>query len=257
MTAIWTITGDAFSANPVGFSPPITAGLKGWWYLGGTSAKTTRNLAFNGDAALVGSPTIEEGYVSFAGFSGGQWMQTTLAETENDTLLVVARSAAAFSSGSTRPHPIGNTGPDAGFSGTEHGSAILVYETVGAPSAGVRGVQSHDGGAGTPVSHLTGQITVTDLTDFKFLAKSFNDTSNTKLTRNVTDSQSTSNTNTGARILHTTNTHRIGGSYTSTYGGPCDVAFAAIYDTALTSDQMGEIYEFVARYLSDKFSIEI
>lgn len=256
MTAIWTVKDANYSTNATRFNAPITTGLKGWWYLGGTQELSERNLAFNGNASLVGSPTIEDGYVSFAGYSSGQWMQTTLGETASDTLLVVMRSSDTFASGATRPAPIGNWSADPGNSNTVHGSTILVLSTVGAPSAQLVGAQSHDV-TGTLTAHLSGQITVADLSGWKFLAKSFNDTTNEKVFRNVTNAQSTSSSTTNTRELHTTSTHRIGGGYTSSYSGACDVAFAAIYDAGLTTGQIDDIYDFVARFLLDRRGITI
>ena len=256
MTTILTIKDADFSANAIGFSPPVTSGLIGWWYLGGTQALTEKDLSFTGNATLAGSPTIEDEYVSFGGASTGQYLQTTLADPVDISMLVVARTSATFGSAAQRPMYIGNYGADSGYSNTQHGAGIYT-ESGTAPSGVTRASQSHDI-TGTVTPSTSPALTIATLSSWNFMCSSYAQSGGAKRFRCITTAQSGTATQTATRVPHTTNKLRIGASFNSSvFGGACDVAFAAVYNVALTTNQEDAIYEFVARFMLDRRSITI
>jgi hypothetical protein len=67
MTTIITVTGVDAADNSIGFAPPVSSGLVGWFHIGTDATSSIRNRASGGSAASVaGSPTFSSGYGSFS-----------------------------------------------------------------------------------------------------------------------------------------------------------------------------------------------
>lgn len=243
--------------NAIGFRPPVTAGLAGWWWLGDTQTATEKDHAYIGNGALVGGPTISAGgYVSFAGFSAGDWLQTEVAETNDITLMCVVRTSDTLAAAATRPMLMGFFGGDAGYANQGNGACLYYASTSGLPQGFLRGAIGHET-AGTITMDDAAFQTVPDVTEWRFLAVTFDDTSNVKVVYDKTAGTSQTNTITTARSPHTVNRMRIGGGFNSSFSGSCDVAWAGVYSTALTAQDIIDTYGFVGTCLSAWHGISI
>lgn len=261
MTTRITIAGADFSANAVGFIPPVADGLLGWFYLGGTIAETQRDRAGIADGVLAGNPTISAGYVTFSGYSSGQRMQTSIVETANITLLTVARSSDAFAAGATKPMFLSNYGADPGNSNLLIGASL--YVEGGTPPAMLVRMGGGQNNNGTIQGQVNTNITTADGTGWNFYAGSMAATSSNtaatgnarKLYNSTTDQSHT--TSNYPRVPHTVNTFRVGAAYNANFSGFCDVAFAAIYNRVLSDAEVETIYQAVKARLAAKHSITI
>jgi hypothetical protein len=253
--------GADFSAHAVAFVPPVIDGLAGWFYLGGTLAKTQRDRAGIANGVLAGSPTIEANYVSFGGFATGQWLQTSIAETDDITILCAARSADTFGSGPDRPMFVSNYGVDAGNGGAAIGASV--YIDGGTAPAGTVRLGGGQDNNGTIQGQINTVITTTNVSVWNFYAARMAQTdddntvqNNARHLFNKTTGQSNT-TNNYPRVSHSANLFRVGASYSSSFGGICDVAFVAIYSRALTNDEIEEIYQAVKTRLAAVNSITV
>lgn len=245
---------SGLQANPLyagGFRPPVSSGLLGWWWLGGDQASTEKDHAYIGNGTLAGSVTLHDGYASFAGYSAGQWLQTEVAETNDLTLMCVARTSDTLASAAYRPMMMGWFGGDPGYASQGNGSCLYYGSTSGLPQGFLRGTVGHVT-AGTVSLDDTAPQTVPDVTAWRFLAVSFDDTSNVKLVSDLTAAASATNTISTARSPHTVNRLRIGGGFNASFSGACDVAWAAVYNRALTAEEKADTRAFVNTVLSDR-----
>lgn len=253
--------GANFSANAVAFAPPVLDGLAGWWYLGGTLAQTQRDRAGIADGVLIGAPTINSGYVSFGGYSAGDWLQTSVEETEAFTMLTVGRSTEAAHSGTDLPMFVSNYGADAGSGGALRGASI--YVDSGTVPAGVVRMGGYVDDNGTVSSNILTAFTVAAATSWNFYAGRIEATSsdntqqlNARKLFGKTSGQ-TDSENAYPHVPSVSNLMRIGAGYSGSHTGSCDVAFAACYSRALTDDEIETIYQAVKRRMSAVNSITI
>lgn len=250
-----------FSDNSVGLILPVATGCLGWFYLGGTQAATQQDRANIANATLVGSPTIGNGYVSFAGYDASQWLQTAIAETDEFTMLCVARSSDTFASGATKPMFFSNYGADAGNGGALIGASIYIDGGT-APQGTVR-LGAGQNNNGTIQGQITTTINTTDVSVWNFYAASLAQTdaniaaaNNARKLYNSTTDQTHSTSN-YPRVAHSANMMRVGAGFSANFGGNCDVAFAAAYSRVLTDTEVETIYQAVKTRLAAKHSITI
>ncbi len=246
------LTGMA--ANPLyagGFRPPVAANLLGWWWLGGDKASTEKDHAYLGNAVLAGSPAFHDGYVSFSGFSAGHWLQTEVAETNDLTVMCVARTSDTLAAAANRPMFMSWFGGDPGYASQANGSCLYYGSASGLPQGFLRGTVGHVT-TGTVTMDDAAFQTVPDVTAWRFLAVSFDDTSNVKLVSDLTAAASATNTVSTTRSPHTVNRLRIGGGFNTSFSGSCDVAWAAVYNRALTAEEKADTRAFVNTVLSDR-----
>lgn len=261
MGTLITIAGADFSANSVGFIAPVSSGLRGWFYLGGTVAETQQDRAGIANATLAGSPTLHDGYVSFGGYGTGQWLQTAIAETSEITLLCVAKTSAALAADATRPMFVGNYGADAGNGGVTIGAAI--YISAGTPPQGTVRLAGGQNNNGTKQGNISATFSTTDVTVWQFYAGRMEQTdastsaaNNARKLFNKTTAQ-TGTTNAYPRVPHSINLLRGGSGSSSQFGGSCDLAFMAVYNRVLTDAEVETIYQAVKTRLAGKHSITI
>lgn len=261
MATILTVTGADFSANSVGFIAPVADGLVGWWYLGGTEAETKRDRAGIADATLGGSPTISPGYVSFGGYSAGQWLQTQVAETAAFTMLCVARSTEAAHSGTDKPMFVSNYGQDAGNGGVVNGASV--YIDGGTVPAGTLRLGAGQNANGTVQAQVNTNFSVAGSTSWNFYAGRLASTSadntqalNARHLFGKTSGQSHTTSN-YPRVPHSVNKMRIGSCFNSGFSGSCDVAFAAFYSRALADAEIETIYQAVKARMAAVNSITV
>jgi hypothetical protein len=248
-----TLPGVDGRANAIGFRPPVSAGLTGWWWLGNTKPATEKDHAYIGDGTLAGAPTIEEGYVSFGGYSTSQYLQTEVAETNEFSIMCVVRTEDALASGATL---MSWWSSDPGYSGQVTGSLLYYSGSTGAPVGRIRGALSFVSG-GTTSSDIDATLVVPDVGEWTFLAYTFNDTSNVSTVYDKTNGLTGTDTNTGTRAPHTTNRLRLGMGHNNNFTGSLDMAWAASYSTPLTSQNVTDTYSFVQGVLADLYSITI
>lgn len=253
----------ATSSGAIGsdFVIPVTSGLLGWWFLGDTVADTQHDYAGIADAVLTGSPVLTQGFVTFAGYAAGQWLQTSVTETAAFSIVVVARSSASFATSATRPMFVSNYGTDAGNGGVALGAGILVSGGT-APAGGVilHGGQNNNG---TKQTQTNTTFTTTNVAGWNFYAGRLESvdsntaaTNNPRKLYNETAAQ-TATTNNYPRVPHSSNTMRIGAAYNSTFGGPSDIAMVALYSRALSDGNVDDIYDAVAARLLDRYGMVI
>jgi len=254
MTTIIRGTGIDAAANSVGFAPPVSTGLVGWFHVGVTSAASIRNRAASGAAAVVaGAPTFSAlGFASFA--SASERLDTTLADTAQISLLCVARSAAAFNSTSTQPTIIGTYASEAGGIA---GAALQVTGTPSAAPAATVAFTASRTNAGVPIQ-TPASLTVTNFSNWTFLAgvALAGATTDGRKIYDKTNGTSAVATPASARLANVGTTIRLG-NMTSLLQGACDLAWGAIYTSALTEAEIDLIYAFVKNRLFKKYSITI
>jgi len=244
-----TLPGVDGRANAIGFRPPVSAGLTGWWWLGNSKAATEKDHAYIGNGTLAGAPTIEEGYVSFGGWSSGQHLQTEVAETNDFTLMCVVRTDDALTSGATL---MSWWSSDAGQSGQVSGSLLYWSGSTGR----IRGARSFISG-GTTSTDIDATLVIPDVGDWSFLAFTVNSAANLATVEDKTSGLSGSDTNSGTRAPHTVNRLRLGRGHNDNFPGTLDMAWAASYNTALTTQNKADTYDFVKEVLADLYEIAI
>ena len=243
MTTILTVKGADFSANAVGFEPPVTDGLEGWFYLGNSAALSAKDLSFNSDALVVGTPTYSTGYVTCTSLSN--YFTTSVADTAAGTILAVAR------------WPSGQTGTVTGIisSAKMSGANTAVVEqyitSISEPSATLVG----DLGFNAVPSAIFAQQTSNNIATRAFYAHSWSQAASSQRLRNLTAATTASGSITGTRQI-SDRIFRVGSSY-NTRTGIIELSFWAKYSRQLTTTEEDSIYEFVQRFLADKRSLTI
>lgn len=234
--------GADFENSAIGFLPFVSTGLLGWWFLNGSIGKARRNLLLGGaDASVVGNPTITENYMSF--LSGSNYLLTDVRETENLTILCVARSTASFVDNPNRPHLVSN------YLASNSGAYIAVGGSPsGAPSASISSATFRDI-SGT-INSGGSTVNVADFTKWKFLAGVH--TSAQSAMYSLTDNFEDIDPKGGTRILKPNVPFRIGSSEGTQFRGSSDIAFVAIYNRALQKNELETLYAQVQAYLGPK-----
>lgn len=239
MATIIRVAGADFSANAVGFLPPVASGLVGWFLLGGTIDQSVRNLAQGGaNATAVGSPSVSAGYCTFDGNTPSH-LQTSIAETQDMTLIVVMRSSDTFADNTHAPAPIGT------FQSAQTPIGVgLLFLSGTLPTIELRLVAGLDNGT-APVTSLN----VTNPDQWKCLAAVVQSGAHRDV-HNLTDATSTTAVS-GARVGAgiSARTVRIGASYGGNRG-TSNIAFAAVYSRALSVGELAAIYAFAKPILA-------
>jgi len=239
MATIIRVAGADFSANAIGFIPPVASGLVGWFQMGGTLSQSLRNLAPGGDdASAVGSPTVSASYISCDGLV--DYLTTGIDETAGLTLIAVGRATGDVLTPETRPAFIGNYGAG----GVNRGVMLYATASVGPDAAALNSAGAYLD-AGVDAQYLAPLQTEVDLTAFRFMSASFEPGGNQRT--------ATRTPGTGEvieRVLDRSTLTRmvrdapiwIGGTPGNNSHGPCDVAFAAIYSRAITAAEENTLY---------------
>ncbi len=82
--------------------PPVSRGILGWGYLGGSMQRSLQNLARgNPGLNVVGAPTLHDNYASFVG--SNHYFQTAIFQRMQHTIFCVARSLDTFVDNSHKP----------------------------------------------------------------------------------------------------------------------------------------------------------
>jgi hypothetical protein len=240
---LMTIEGANFAANAAFFIPAVSDGLVGMWHLGGTVAQTQRNLKVGGTAAtLVGSPTINAGSVDFGGYATGQWLELPYYETDDITLLVVAKSSDTFVNGDQKPMFISSFGTDSGSGGALIGASI--YVDGGTAPAGTVRLGGGQNNAGTYTAYVSTTFSTTDVSVFNFFAGSMAAAGGTgsRVLYNKTTAQSNNTSPSYPRRSNTVRPIRVGASHSSSFSGTCAVSYVAVFNRVLTAAEITSLY---------------
>ena len=247
-------TENSQEAYATKFIPVVSTGLVAWDYLFDNANKATRNLLdFTSLGSAVGSPTIDKNGATFDGMNG-KYIQTTIAEKKDFTVLAVITSNDTLDSATTRPYFLTTLGGTAisnparssvgsslfaGGSNTINFSSARYNNTTSTANSAIKSVAINYakwnfvvGRAGDTYAHLW------NLTD--------NVNSGSPELANLPRDLSTGKYKLGKRT--TTNLSAEGKS---------NLAFFAIYDRILSDAEVQKIYEQVQFYLSDVRNINI
>lgn len=217
---------------------PVMRGNRGIWYPTDNATMAVKNWkSGGGDGTVVGTPTYGDGYMVSS--DQNNRITTGLAETLASTIFVVARSGAAFSSGTTRPIFGGiYRAQDSGFAGTN-------FRVTGTPSsapAATVAFQAARDIAGVP--GLSGpSITVDDFSEWTLFCGRVKDGAVTEarilndLTNGVTGSSDAATGRTLATTSGGTNILTIGNCSSLQYGTHDCAAFIP-FDVVLSDAEM-------------------
>ena len=236
---------DSYEANAIGFIPPVTRGLVGFFLHGSAAGPLGKNYAPGGaDAAVVGSPVLSARSVRFKSLTN--YLQTNLPQTADLTFLTVAKSTDTLVAGTnaTCPMFISNySGPrSADTTKTSYGASLfLLGVAAGAPAANLRGGYAAYDGASGATNSASAQLALADASQFAMLAftksgtarKVYNKTAGTSATYDA-----------GALVNDIATTlFRIGSGYAD-YAGLSDIAMTAVYNVGLTDAEVETMYQF-------------
>lgn len=235
MGILITVKDADFSSNYVGFVPPVSKGLRYWNYFGGAPDRTTRNLAEGREeASLMGEAAVGDNHCSFD--SGRVFLQTRIDDLPAATLACVARApdlgeGTGFMIGSFAAAEAGQVGSCMFFqNGMVHcaagresrgGQEEAVFTSVLPPTVGSWGFYVAQ--IGEEVQVLADQ------------------------SRNIRTEQDRA----ARRAPPNGRCYRIGSSW-SGQTGKVDIAFAAIYEGQLGSDDVKSVYLRVRKYLASR-----
>jgi hypothetical protein len=213
-------------------APPVTRGLEGWF----TLDTDVQRFGFNRapgkpDATIVGAPSAFAGYGTFKG--NVNYLQTQIADSDELTLIVVARSNAPLVAGTDAVMLVGaHSGPilTPGYTGVASGGNVFLDHPTLFKGTATR----NDGtGSATTTGSVSGTGTPTNVWALRSLrAKSGALTVLTDHTAGVVVTGS----NTNQRVL-TTNKYRIG-SATAGFPSESNISFVAIHSAQLTDSEL-------------------
>lgn len=223
--------GVAATLDPVAlvFPWPVLPTYAGW--LGSTLTRSARNLAAPRQTALtlVGTPSVAT--AGMTATSSSAYLSGTVAETDDQTLVIAFRSDQDQSSSSLRMSPGGWASGD-GLC-IYSGSATLLrysaqYNVSGTPTTRIYSLTMPSGYAATWGLYAVVQEAGVGLTIY-----------------DLTRGTSQASAETSARILSTSGAFRVG-SVSGGNAGDSQIAFAAVIPAALTSGELATLRTAVA-----------
>lgn len=244
------VDGVDYSANAIGFVPPIDAtGLVYLNYFGGNATRTARNLASGGTAGVVvGDPTENTNDTTFT--PGTNYVQTAVSETADKTIIAAVKPLTDANSAIVGNYK-GNRVGDSGVLG--FGNALYFLPTTGgdnlvSPNWQDAGWSEVSGSASNSIStSITNNCAVG--TYYCLVGRT---ASNVRKIFNKTTGASAQSGNTTTVDLAVTN-YQIGSMPTPTgFTAANTIAFVAIFQRALTDTEINTFYDYLKTYLSTK-----
>lgn len=247
-----------FSANAIGYEPPVTRGVQYWGFIGGGAgvtdaaklARVRKNwISGKADGGIVGAPVPAVDYTSKFK-TATNYIDTGVAETDAMTLLLGFRVPGATASNpttdlatnGTRPMMMGNMGTG--------GVGLYISGTTGLPSGVLSGAANYDN-SGTPAVQI-GTLTIPDVTAWRMASLTVTPGTGFRL-RGLTSGISAYKADTRTRSKNTaTSTIRIGSTGRNDFLGEHDICFAAVYTVALTDAEIDSIYAAVKSFLAPR-----
>lgn len=241
-----------FEDLAIGFIPPVTRGLAYWNYLGDNATKTKRNLATGLPVGLVGSPTYGVGY---AALGETAYLQTAAMQTADITILAAFRNTVdanfvvVSNNGTTRAAP---------YTGHTYGTSL--YGGINIVGDG-KVTHSFNQNVFDGNSATLGQIatvaatTIVPINTFHFVSGKYDSSINVSSVNNITAGKTALTSAVAPNTIPDLGSFpiRIGHAYSTGLGTVAkDIAFCAIYNEALTDEEVSSIYETVQSYLATK-----
>ena len=219
--------------------PPVTRGLEGWFNFDTDASRFGFNRALGkADADVFGAPVAYATHGRFKGLAN--FLETQIAESANETIIVVCKAAAAIPAGSSgngdanTPFYAGNFyGPTvtAGLTGSSFG--VNLFATA---QTSLIGAVSRSNGAGGATS---GQVPLTGEVATDWAIRCVRATPTETATFNLTKNTKTVAPLAAARALASTKV-RIGGA-TTVFAGEADISAVAVYSEALTDAEIAAV----------------
>lgn len=227
-----------YSRVATSYDLPVKQGCVGWWFLGGSVARSVINLADGfPDAVAVGETLIDVENYFLNLEANSHFLKTQAYLGAAWTLVVVCRTDDDLSDGSHQPTYLTTFGHDSG--GGIYNSSSALNTVMISYQAGPVGDNQSVAGSGVE--------------DWRMMIASA-----THLEQTIADmTAGTANTEPqsplGGSLIPSAYPVSIGGTGTpSSHGGTCQVAMAAIYNRALTEDERDSIYERVKAYFAPR-----
>lgn len=238
MTLTFNVSGT-FTGTPVAYAPAVTAGLQAWHYFGGSDAAGITNQLEGGTAAaMVGAPVENASYAQFTGLSA--YAQLGVAAGGNCTFLALMQASAAVVGNTTDVIGLGDS--TASTSGQHLG---FVYSGGAAVLRASRIVNP-----GTPTT-VNASLALASPTSWNFVAATFANGGAVNV-YNLTNwnliAALTPGTGANTANLIESGVNLRAGSTLNTYSGVVNQAFAAVYNTVLSTGDMGSILAQVRNY---------
>ena len=243
------VDGVDYSANAIGFVPPIDAtGLVYLNYFGGDATRTARNLASGGTAGVVvGDPTENTNDTTFT--PATNYVQTAVSEVADKTIIAVVKPLTAANSAI-----VGNyLGERVGDSGVTVLGNVLYFQYTGGDNLVTPNWQEAgwSGVAGSASNSIPTVIT-NNCAVGTYYCLVGRTASNVRKILNKTTGASTQNANTTTVDLANTN-YQIGSMPTAIgFTAANTIAFVAIFQRALTDTEVDTFYNYLKTYLATK-----
>lgn len=243
------VNSASYTGDYVGYSPIITDGLSTWSFFKNSASDSTKNFSGGEDLSVFGAPTYDSGYAHTTG--DANYFITPASDTPEITVIGVARvtdpsqmddALALPSIGGnydTRTSNLDRVGLDLGFRNLGNDPHI-VFKRAG------------DGDVSTSAI-LNGDVEGFDVEEFNFFAGVGYEDGSVFVRHPQTDSEFS---RVGPTPALSSETLAAGGERALS-SGEVDIAYFAVYDRALSTDEIGQVYEQVKAYLAARHSISI
>lgn len=233
-------------------APPVANGLVGWFNFDTDVSRFNFNRAIDGaNASLIGSPTLGNGFGTFTSLSA--YLQTDISETDEMTIIALCKSNGIIPGGASA----GGDASTPAFVTNYIGQAVTPGYTGNALGVGMfatnpmvlTGFAARDNGSGgvtvggasvNPDTVATWGIRGVRVTGA--LTTAFNRTANVEA----------SSGSTGKRVRN--NKKLMIGSTTTSFAGKADISAVAIYQRALSNEEIDKIAAFM-RIRAARFGI--
>lgn len=229
------------------FTPAVLTGLEGWWNIGLDAARSRKNWApGKEDASAVGAPVYDAtGHARFQSLAS--FLQTAVPETDDITVMVVARSLDTRADSNYNPAFIGNYQGPALANPAVNSGGVLLWNHNALEQVRLQAYRRAADGSTTNAGS-SNNITL-DLDNFSCLfgvvsglvAGAYDMTGET----NSTFTHSLPRYRAAAPL-------RIGSAYSGP-AGHCDIAHAAVWSRALSEGERAAVYAQVQAYQAGRF----
>ncbi|UPT53235.1 hypothetical protein [Synechococcus phage Yong-L1-251] len=240
-----------YAGPSIGYAPAVMDGLQVWHFPKLTAAQSVKNYPDGDPSTIIGSPTFNNNSIRTTG--GDDHIQTVAAETEDFTVLAVARAINPGAANSARPAIGGNlTLNTSGFGliyGDLNGNEVLqLRRTVDSPLVS------------TNVSLTVATSGAGEITNYNFSGArnktSGSDAEQAVFFRNASTDVSETLSISGRPVVLGAGNITAGG-LADLYDGELDIAFFAYYNRALSDVEIDAVYKQVRAYLSARNGIEV
>ncbi|MEN5176297.1 hypothetical protein [Brevundimonas diminuta] len=244
-----TVPGADYESRAIGFTPAVSDGLQGVFFLNESVEKARRNLVVGRAAASVfGAPEVLPGMLRMK--AGTNYLQTDIQETAEMTILVVGKCPDTMADNAHRGVYVSNFGSASTTAVASYGVGLHVESATRVVHTATRysNAESTAGTSGAAGSSAQNPAALA------FLVGRTRDT-RTEM-NNLTQALSTAGNYTFPRYL-SQGAMRIGSNYAASWQGLSDIGFVAIYNRFITDAERDAMYAQIKGYFSRRFSLTI